>query len=78
MFLLIMVSKCFFASPKGGFAPVDEKSVKDYEKDEVCARFIKDKVDDKGNLDTLAISALNHKEYRAIFFQWRSWYYDWF
>jgi len=58
----------FFASPKGGFAPVDEKSVKDYEKDEVCARFIKDKVDDKGNLDTLAISALNHKEYRAIFF----------
>jgi len=56
-----------FASPKGGFAPVDPGSVKNYEKDEECVKFLKDKVDDKGNLDTYAISALNHKEYRAIF-----------
>jgi len=56
------------ASPKGGFAAVDQNSVKSFEKDDLCVKFLKDKVDDKGNLDTYAISALNHKDYRAIFF----------
>jgi len=57
-----------FSSPKGGFAPVDQGSIKNYEKDEICTKFLKEKVDDKGNLDTYAISALNHKDYRAIFY----------
>jgi len=57
-----------FASPKGGFAPVDQSSVKNYEKDDECVKFLKEKVDDKGHLDTYAISALNHKDYIAIFY----------
>jgi putative intracellular protease/amidase len=57
-----------FASPKGGEAECDPDSIKSYEKDEDCIKFINEKLNDKNQLTTYAISALNHKEYAAIFF----------
>jgi len=57
-----------FASPRGGGAEADPESVKNYEKDEKCIKFTKEKLDKDNKLETYAISALNHKDYQAIFF----------
>jgi len=58
--------KVTFASAKGGLAAVDANSVTSYATDEECAQFYGTKCDKDGNLDTVAISALNHKNYHAI------------
>ncbi len=59
-----------FASPDGGFAPVDPKSLKD--PDEASSAFLKkfvsDHADSKGIKDTLALGKLKASDYRGIFF----------
>jgi len=57
-----------FASPRGGLAECDPGSIKNYEHDPKCVAFIEDKLDKDNKLETYAISALNHKDYQAIYF----------
>ena len=60
--------KVDFASPLGGAAPVDEGSVKSFEKDKISVEFIENKEIQDQIQNSLKISDLKASDYVALFF----------
>lgn len=57
-----------FLTPLGGFAPVDENSVKDWSKDEVCSRFFNDDKIKEKLKNTLRPEDVKLADYGVIFY----------
>lgn len=60
--------KVVFASPNGGKSPCDEGSIKAFEKDEECVKFLNDKSIQDQLENTHKISELNPKDFVAAVF----------
>jgi len=57
-----------WCSPKGGAAPCDPGSIKNYEKDEVCQEFLKETTVQKNIQNTKKPSDIDPKLYNVIFY----------
>uniref|UniRef100_A0A6B2LH03 DJ-1/PfpI domain-containing protein n=1 Tax=Arcella intermedia TaxID=1963864 RepID=A0A6B2LH03_9EUKA len=60
--------KIDFVSPQGGKTPIDEGSIKAFEKDAICTEFLADKEAEEGYTNTRTIAQVNLSDYAAVFF----------